>query len=193
MFSSGIKEIQLKIYYFFMLADGECTPDELSKFESICEAMGVDADVKIETIKFCKDSIHCDRHDNSIQIIQEVTKILDADMGPLESFRSINRSKKAQAEVVWNLVNLGYADVEYSEPEKRIVKFLSTYWKMDNAVISDINDTAETILALTKQKKWVKTTNKSYDEITIHIEEIDKEIVHMANNMEILISEADIA
>lgn len=193
MFSFNDKILQLKIYYFFMLVDGKCTKDELVKFETICKSLKVNADGKREAISFCEKAIHIENSDNSAQVIREIKKLLKNESSSFLFYGSLKYDKKVQTRVIWTLINLGYADVNYSESEKRIVSFLADCWDLNSVVFADMYDTAETILALTKQKEWLKTTNKSYDAIAAGINEINKNIEQMFKNIELLISEADIA
>lgn len=193
MLSFSNKTLQLKIYYLFMLVDGKCTKDEVDKFETICKSMDVNTDDKREVISFCEEAIRIKNSDNSAQVIQETKKLLENNMGIFSLFGSIKNDKKEHARIIWTLINLGYADVNYSESEKRVVSFLADYWNLYSVVFTDMYDTAETILVLTKQKEWLKTTNKSYDSITAGINEINKNIEQMFKNIELLISEADIA
>lgn len=192
MFSFLRKDVQLKIYYLYMMADGQCTQGENDKFMSICESMGTEETARKEIISFCQEVVHSTDSDNSSKVIHEITKLLDDQGSSFFLFGSINRDKKTQAKVIWTLINLGYSDDRYSDPEQKVIAFLADYWKMDNAVLSDMTDTAETILALTKQKEWIKTTNKPYDMISNFISEIDENINQLFQNIEILISEAEI-
>ena len=159
---------------------------------SICESMDTEETATKEIISFCQEVVHSTGSDNSSKVIHEITKLLDDQGSGFFLFGSINRDKKTQAKVIWTLINLGYSDDRYSEPEQKVISFLVDYWKMDNTVLSDMTDTAETILALTKQKEWIKTTNKPYDIISKFINEIDESINQLFQNIEILISEAEI-
>jgi uncharacterized tellurite resistance protein B-like protein len=185
------RDTQLRIYYLYMLVDGEVTNEELKRFSTICKSMDVDSDEKKEIISSCKEAIPGPGSDNSAEVIQEITRLLAKSRSFIRN--PINRDKITQTKVIWTLINLGYADEEYSEPEQKVVSFLADYWEMNSAVLSDMVDTAKTILALTKQKEWIKTTRKPYDTISAVIKEIDERIKRMFQNIEILISEAEIA
>lgn len=185
------RDTQLRIYYLYMLVDGEVTNEELKRFSTICKSMDVDSDEKKEIISSCKEAIPGPGSDNSAEVIQEITRLLAKSRSFIRN--PINRDKITQTKVIWTLINLGYADEEYSEPEQKVVSFLADYWEMNSAVLSDMVDTAKTILALTKQKEWIKTTRKPYDTINAVIKEIDERIKRMFQNIEILISEAEIA
>ena len=187
------KKVQLKIYYLFMLADGKCSADEKEKFTSICKSMDVNDDEKKEVIGFCENLINVSGSDNSARVIREITNLLAEEGKGIFFGGSLNKNKCKQVESMWTLINLGYADAEYSEAEKKVVSFLTDYWEIDAPTLADLNDTAETVLALTRQKDWVKTTNKPYDVVSANIAEIDEAVSRMAKNIEILISEADVA
>lgn len=185
MFLFGVKEIQLKIYYLFMLADGKITKNELDEYEKICNAMDVNTDEIMEIVNFCENAIHNTGNNNSEQVVKVISE--------LNGLSRITYDKKIQTEVIWTLINLGYADTNYSDPEKQIVSFLIDSWELDAAIVADMYDTAETLLFLEKQKEWLKTTDKSFDIISSSIKKIDITIEQMFKNIEILISEADIA
>jgi len=211
------RDTQLGIYYLYMLVDGEVTNEELKRFSTICKSMDISSYRKEEVINSSKEAIPGPGSDNSAEVIQEITRLLAESRSCIPTFYSIamgtpheksssnptpfeknlsnpiNRDKITQTKVIWTLINLGFADEEYSEPEQKVVTFLADYWEMNSAVLSDMVDTAETILALTKQKEWIKTTNKPYDTINEGIKEIDKRIKRMFQNIEVLISEAEIA
>lgn len=193
------KKVQLKIYYLFMLADGKCSSNEEEMFCSICKSMDIGDDHKMEIINFCENAVHISSNDNSAQVIREIAKLLAEDNSDFFGFtsiypiNSINKDKCRQVETIWNLLNLAYADTGYSEAEKKVVSFLAEYWEIDPLTLSDLNDTADTILALTRQKDWLKTTSKPYDVITANLKEIDEAIARMAKNVKLLIAESNIA
>ena len=59
------------------------------------------------------------------------------------------------ARIIWNLVNLGYADKNYSDNEREIVDFLIARWNINKEIYQEMVDTADTILGLIKQKEWI--------------------------------------
>ena len=71
--------------------------------------------------------------------------------------------------------------------------FLKNCWKIDNATFSDFIDTAETMLALETEKQWFKKNGKNFDETVAKIHGIDDTISRLAQNVGLLISEADLA
>ena len=114
------ESFKLKIYYLFMLADGRCSDGENDKFDKICQTMKADDKDKQEVIDYCNKAISVFSDDNSAMVTAEISNLLSAYGSFLE--------KSDEAEVIWNLINLAYADGEYSEPEKRVVTFLKNCW-----------------------------------------------------------------
>ncbi len=187
------KKIKLAIFYLFMLTDGQCTKEELEKFDAICESMNIDGDEKNEVVRFCNRIIFKASSDNSDRVIQELETILQNESVYFDKVWALNRKKVEQAHVVWTLVNLGYADTVYSDSEKKVVSFLTNFWGIDPATVMEMVDTAETILMLVNQKHEAKTSSKPYDVISGKIHEIESNIAQMYADMAVLISEAEIA
>lgn len=102
----------------------------------------------------------------------------------------IKGNANLQAEIIWTLVNLAYADEEYSEPEKKYIQHLVDKLEIKPELFSEFVDTADTILLLTKQKDWLKSIGLSYDKTTERLETIDEQIQLMIDNIQETISEA---
>ena len=188
MFSETEKLQQLKICSLFMYADGESSPSEVKYLDDIIAKGNLPKAVIEDFYTFCgKISLKLPTG-TAKAVISEIDELL-REIGPW----GINESKTMQAQTIWTLINLGYADSEYSEAEKTVVKHLVKRWEMDPALVAELNDTAETILALTLQKEWIQTTSKPYTVIHGIIQELERNLASMFANVEISISEADIA
>lgn len=204
MISFWTKKAIVKIVYLFMNADGACTKEEKKKFDSICNSLEIGSDFKKEIIQVCNEHVVIrDREDNSDKVIGEIKKLLGDVEQDTYSFFNENcgfggmmlnseEGKEAQAFTIWSLINLGYADEEYSEPEKRVVNYLVKKWDFDKIIFDSMIDTAETILMLVNQKEWVKSTDKSYEDKNEMIKVINKNIKKLYKDMKITISEADV-
>lgn len=107
-------------------------------------------------------------------------------------YEYLDDDKAAQAQTIWTLINLGYADSDYSEAEKKIVKYLTEKWEVDPVLVAELDDTADALLALSRQKEWIQTTSKSRSDKNKFIEELDRSIAAMYANVEVSISEANI-
>lgn len=192
MYHSRTRDTLLSIYCLFMLADGDYALSEQQRFASLCEQMEVSDEKKKELEAHCLEVPIEPYGDNSVLITRKIKEILDEDKKYFSPYNPYE-DKSLQAQALWTLINLGYADTDFSGPERKVVFSLMNYWAVDKAVAKDLWDTAETISALTKQKEWIKTTRKPYDIVHRAIEEIEKDIHLMAENTEVLIRELEIA
>lgn len=65
-------------------------------------------------------------------------------------------------------------------------------WKIESKYVQEMNDTANTILALTNQIEWAKKTNRSFDYVNMLIQEYTNNIAFLFDNMNTAISETNI-
>lgn len=195
MLLEAAKLQQLKICFLFMHADGESSPSETKYLNDILTKSNLSEESLQEFQAFCGQMMLKMSTGNPKTVISEINELL----GEKRSwwlpfmFNSIDGSKGMQAQTIWTLINLGYADNEYSEPEKQVVNHLIERWEMNPNLVAEFNDTADTILALTLQKQWAQNTSKPYTDINNIIQELDRNIASMFANVETSISEADIA
>ena len=178
---------EAKIFYLFMKVDGNIAPEEDERFKTILKEMNATESEKDQIIKVLETVNLSPYSDNSFEVCIKISEIVN------NYYSHLDKNKKEQYFTVWTLINLGYADKEYTAPEKRVVDFLIEKWKIEPTVAAEMVDTAETMLALTKEKEWVKTTSKSFDQISAVIKKIDEDIKRMFNNMATTVSEAEIA
>lgn len=198
MFSNSEKLKQLKIYYLFMRADGNSSLPEKRYLDDIIAQSDLPEEATKEFQAFCGQMVLAQSMEESKPITEEIDDILGEkhtySFFPFGFFsRSIDRDKVMQAQTIWTLINLGYADNEYSETEKQVVNHLVQRWEMDLALVDELNDTADTILALTQQKKWIRKTARPAADIDRMLQELDQNIESMKADVETSISEANIA
>lgn len=185
---------QLKICFLFMHADGESSPSEIKHLKFILEKKKLSDSAKQEFQTFCEQMTPRIATANSKIIIEEIDRLLGDRQTGLQQILSfvsgnIDGNKLLQAQTIWTLINLGYADSAYSEAEKEVVNHLIKRWEMDPLSVSELNDTADTILALTLQKEWVQSTSRPRTEINGIVQELDRNIAAMFANVETSISE----
>lgn len=188
---SGLKEMdQLIIIYLFMKADGECSKEEIGRFNEICESKHVSDRDKQIVIDYC-EKLNLGRNtDNSSKVINEINNILRNGYYQSNVHSTIDR--KVEAFLIWTLMNLAYADDEYSQAEKNVINFLISCFDLDRSILDEFNDTIQTILRLSQQIEWIKTTDRGYDSINNCIKEYDENMHELYHNIEITISEANI-
>lgn len=189
------------LYYLYMMSDGEVSPGEKKMFNTICKELCINDDDKKEIIDECTKLA---REYTDIlgaivdKVINENGEVMWKDNSEGTSIFKVFGNLFTQgyvykAKVLWNLVNLGYADKVYSEPEQRIVRYLIDKWFDDRSVGMEIYqeflDTADTILALTKQKEWIKQTFSDTNDEKKKEREISNEIKQLLSDVELSIEE----
>lgn len=178
------KMIQAKIYTLFLLANGQWKDKEQNFLNTICSEMELEESVKQDIFTYCQE-LKITKGEHSNKIIQEIDKALD------DGFMSgFNDDPRLPVETIWTLINLSYTDQDYSKG-KKVIQYLIRKWEIKPEVISELTDTAETILLLTKQENWLKTLNLPYDETKQRLEIIEQQIHLMLDNIKTTISEID--
>lgn len=192
-FDDTEKNNKLKLFYSFIMADGEKSDSEINKFKSIAEAMELETEdaeqFRIEYGEyydsFLTDDDFCWRSlilsARALAMIEEYSGI------------SLRGRETNAAGTAWTLVNLAYADEDFSKSEAIILQFCKTFLNVDNVLFSEMTDTAETMLMLEKKKDWFKQSGLSYDEVTAQLNIINSQIESLASDIEFSVSEADIA
>ena len=150
---------QAKLYYLYMMSDGNVSDNEKKRFNSICKELSLDADDKKRIIEECSE-ISTEEGLNCIEVLEKNAEdpymygILDIDLDKYVS-------DEDKASILWNLINLGYADTYFTSDEREVVDFLREYWEMSDSLYQEMIDVAETCLALEKHKKWAEELPES--------------------------------
>lgn len=187
------KETPIRLYCFFLMADGDISPAGRERLDQICREMEVDDYHRDYIIWRCNKPYDKQSWSHAEHIRGCIKKTLRNEEGKLGSSGNLFTGKGAQVSVLWTLCNLGYADGECSEEKKRIIQYIAERWKVAPSVLADLTDTVQALAALTAQKEWVKTTGRPFDAVRETVEELDRNIQMMADNVRMLIAEADIA
>lgn len=183
----------LKIYSLFVLADGKWTPSIKENLDEIAKSLKVNENEANEIYGDSRASVWSSlpdvnlSDDYSFEVISEIEDVLN--MGPfwLRDTSNSKSYKSERANVLWNMVLLGYDDGKYSGPEKKVIEHLAIKWKIKPIILTEFMDTAETLKMLERQKDWIKTTQQEYDEISKQLEIVDQNIKTMLDNARITI------
>ncbi len=168
------------LYCLYMMSDGEISYSEEKLFNKICAELELSTDDKIQALTSC-NKIADD--------IKSVKDFVEGDrFGELIEWKIDTGNATNTARIIWNLVNLGYADKQYSEEEQHIVSFLVDRWHVNKEVLREMIDTAETILSLEGQKEWLMKTFSS-SERDKREKTIDVAIKKLFEDMKITIDE----
>ena len=151
---------QAKLYYLYMLSDGEASDNEKKLFTTICKELSIYADEKKSIIKECKN-IPFDNIFDEIKGLAGEPVEEKNDIYKLAVALSMFGNADDYASILWNLINLGYADIKYTYEEREIVDFLRNHWKITEDLYQEMRDVAETCLALEEHKKWVESLEDS--------------------------------
>lgn len=177
---------QAKLYYLYMMSDGEVSDGEEKLFDKICKELYLDADDKKQIRQDC----------NEISKKEKMTCIDVLKKNAEESYMygaldlDLNKyvSGKDKAKIIWNLVNLGYADTYFTIDEIEVVDFLREYWELPESIYQEMIDVAETCLALEKHKDWIEELPD--DEYKLEkIKQVKKDIKQVQENILTTISE----
>lgn len=173
---------EVMLYYLYMMADGEISYSEEKLFDEICKELNINEDDKQAAISKCNENT--DKNGEILDLI--MTEKIDEHVS--EGMLG-KRNDYQLARVMWNLVNLGYADTYYSEEEKKIANHLVEKWEVDKEIYQEMVDTADTMLALTRQKEWVISKFPKGKERDEKEKKIDSEINTMLSDMKLSIEE----
>ncbi len=177
---------QAKLYYLYMMSDGDISDNEKRLFGTICKKLQLDADDKKHIMAECKE-ITDQEGLNCIEVIRKNAKESYV-FGALDIGLTGYASDKDKAVILWNLINLGYSDALFSSQEKETVDFLREYWQIPEFLYSEMMDVAETCLALEMYKQWVDTLPETEDKLK-KLDQIKKDIKLTQETIETTISE----
>ena len=186
MFERGKIE-EAMLYYLYMMSDGEVSYSEEKLFAEICSEMNVNEEEKQAAIGRCKEIAKNPKAAFDVIVSEKLDDQIRK--GLFYDVFHINKDMSTLTRIIWNLINLGYADAYYSEDEKRIVNHLIEKWGIKPEVYQEMVDTADAMLALTKQKEWVVLT---FDKGSLRDEKerkIDLEIGAMLSDIKLTIDE----
>ena len=150
-----LSKSHLLISYFFMAADGEISPKELEYFDEIGKCYEGFKTEKDNIINYCKKVLEAGYEPfEAIKktVKSETINVKDSPITAFEVFTHMfhfsHLPSKENASLLWLLINLGYVDGDYSEPERNIVSFISKQCKFPDDLILEFEDIAKTLNVL---------------------------------------------
>lgn len=170
------QKAQLKIYYYFMLCDGQLSPEESNRLSTICKETGISQTDKDKLISGIENRQHYVALDGSVDTERVFNAMKNLLKGNSDTSIIFSYNKRLQLSTMWNLIMLSKADGLVSDAEMEYISFLRDKWSIDEAVISEFFDTAETITMLSKKWEWVLLTGTSRQEIEQRQAAIDYDI-----------------
>lgn len=171
------------LYYLYMVADGEVSYGEEKIFEEICKGLRIKEPDQQKIIDECKKLLSSKTDVYEIIVNEEIDE-----KASKKRFLGLKNDSRL-ARIVWNLVNLGYADEVYSDEERKIVHYLVEKWSVNRDVYQEFIDTADTMLALYKQKEWLKSNFQNGSFRDKKEKEIDIKVKQLMDDVKLTIEE----
>lgn len=164
-------DYEIALYYLYMIADGELSPEEMTIFKSICQKLGK-MDEYQNIITYCK----------GLGQTSSFTKIVDENLDTeIEDYYDDEEllssfSKGHLIEIIWNLISLGFCDKEYGPSEEKIVKYLCKSWEIDDSIYLELIECAKTLGRINEYRDWVYKTFAGTNTLLELEDQIDKNI-----------------
>jgi hypothetical protein len=165
-----------KICYLFLSLDEPMTKANLLKFTLMGENFSGFKESKEAIIAECNRVISksIDSDDRYDAISEGIEKIVDS-MYP-------NNVEKKQ--LLWMLETLAWYDGTCTANEKKLIRTLMRKWEdIDSSVLIEMEDAAETLVAVDNYRSWIQTTSESYSVIDSVIKELDKNQKEIGDNI----------
>ena len=162
----------LKTLYYLMAVDGEISKEEELKFDELGHMLDTEYDTnKGEILSTCKAQINkVIDEDDYYDVIQD--GIEDALLFSLNAKDMVISSKH----LLWNMMIMAYADDEYSEAERRIIKYVCRKLNVEKDVFLEMESTLLTLRDIQKEIDWIKTTDRPYLTIERVVKELENRV-----------------
>ena len=158
----------LRIIYFLISSDMEITSEE----EEMFDAIGKDIDPAYESHK---DSIisECGSFmDQAADTDDYYDLIRDQVTASLQSSKTSSEGTIKPRLLIWNLISIAFADGEYSDNERRLIKSAVRLMNIDISVMLEMEAAVQTLLAIQKEEEFLKMSERKYAEVELQMNEI---------------------
>lgn len=116
---------------------------------------------------------------------------------PLQSINRLlgigNFNKLEITNIIWTLINLAYADGNFSDDENAVIDDIAKQYDIKEDIVEELKDCAKTLICLESKSEWIETTNKPYKEVKIVKDEIEKDEVLVATMVANIVNNSRIA
>ena len=158
----------LRLIYCMMAADGFVNPEEEEKLIEI----GNDLDADLEELEK--------------ELQNEKALVLKAWSMNEEDYYDFIHAQVAgiiyEAEdtaggisartLLWNLLVMAFSEGNYTDNEKRLIRFITRTLKVDPAIPLEMEQALRTVAALDKEEEWLKTANRSFSAVESQITQV---------------------
>ena len=146
--------------------------------------------------------VKLDNFDDIAAIVKfEINKVcVNEDIFSGTILQSINRllevgnfNKLEITNIIWTLINLAYADGNFSDDENAVIDDIAKQYGIKEDIVEELKDCAKTLICLESKSEWIETTNKPYKEVKIVKDEIEKDEALVATMVANIINDSKIA
>lgn len=183
-----------RIYYLFMMTDGACTKEEVQKFNALCDSMDIQESERKAAIDYCEENISDDFVRHTVDIGNELKKLIEK-MNHNCFIRSAIENNPDDLQplflaILWNLIDLGYADGELKREEIDFIETLAKEWKIAADSLKELYETAGTVQALCRKIAWVRQSGLTDVEKQEAERKVDGQIINQYQSVRTLMTEA---
>jgi hypothetical protein len=156
----------------------------------------------VEFVNRLELGVKLDNFDDIKAIVKfEINKVcVNEDIFSGTTLQSINRllgignfNKLEITNIIWTLVNLAYADGNFSDDENAVIDDIVKQYGIKEDIVEELKDCAKTLICLESKSEWIETTNKPYKEVKAVKDEIEKDEALVATMVANIINDSKIA
>ena len=156
----------------------------------------------VEFVNRLELGVKLDNFDDIKAIVKfEINKVcVNEDIFSGTTLQSINRllgignfNKLEITNIIWTLVNLAYADGNFSDDENAVIDDIAKQYEIKEDIVEELKDCAKTLICLESKSEWIETTNKPYKEVKAVKDEIEKDEALVATMVANIINDSKIA
>ncbi|MBD5156578.1 MAG: hypothetical protein HDT13_02945 [Butyrivibrio sp.] len=180
------KKSAIKTFYYLIAADGEISPIELQKFDEI--AMQIDE----ENFKEYRNALieECDSHIGTVIDAEDYYDVIQEGIYKAIQESSDDRQQSVPTRlVVWNMLAISYADSNYSEIERRLIRHIVRLTNLNNSVFLEMESMIRTAKAVESELEWLNASERPYSEIRPLVDEIAKRRLNIQKSAKALIED----
>ena len=164
------QDYEVALYYLYMLSDEQLSLEEKDIFQGICSTLDPRHSSE-EIISYCNGlgRISSFAKIKGMELAENISRYYSSnDFGSssyssndfASSFYSSNDFGSSSyrghlIDIIWNLIELGKSDGNYSRFEKEIVEYLVSQWGISEVIYKELLDCARTVDALENYKQWL--------------------------------------
>lgn len=89
--------------------------------------------------------------------------------------------------LVWDLLTVAYSEGDYSEPERRLIRYIARGVSVDNVILLEMEQTLRTLLAIDKEQHWLRSTDRQYSVVDERVQELNERRNTILKGMETLL------